>query len=59
MAFEETAKELAKNVASLGFDVNGLIAKKKMAIDDVRIERSEIQETASTTWRVCLSAWLP
>ena len=45
MAFEETAEELAKNVASLGFDVNNLIAKNKMAIDYVHIERSEIEET--------------
>lgn len=45
MAFEETAEELAANVASLGFDVNGLVAKKKMAIDYVRLERSEIEET--------------
>ena len=45
MAFEETAEELAKNVASLGFDVDALIAKKKMSIDYVHIERSEIEET--------------
>ncbi len=45
MAFEETAEELAKNVASLGFDVDALIRRKKMAIDYVHIERSEIEET--------------
>ena len=45
MAFEETAEDLAKNVASLGFDVNGLIARKKVAIDYVHIERAEIEET--------------
>jgi circadian clock protein KaiC len=45
MAFEETAEELAKNVASLGFDVPRLIRNKQMAIDSVHIERSEIQET--------------
>ncbi len=45
MAFEETAEELAKNVASLGFDVNKLIRQKKMAIDYVHVERSEIEET--------------
>jgi circadian clock protein KaiC len=45
MAFEETGAELAKNVASLGFDVPGLIRKKKMAVDYVRVERSEIEET--------------
>ena len=45
MSFEETAEELIANVASLGFDVDGLIRNKKMAIDFVRIERSEIEET--------------
>ncbi len=45
MAFEETAPELAKNVASLGFDVEELIKQKKLLIDFVRVERSEIEET--------------
>ncbi len=45
MSFEETAEELAVNVASLGFNVDRLIKQKKMAIDFVRVERSEIEET--------------
>jgi len=45
MAFEETAQDLAANVASLGFDVPRLVAQKKLLIDHVRLERSEIQET--------------
>jgi circadian clock protein KaiC len=45
MAFEETAKDLTQNVASLGFDLKELIARKKMVIDYVYIERSEIEET--------------
>jgi circadian clock protein KaiC len=45
MAFEETAKELADNVASLGFDLPGLIRRKKVVVDYVRVERSEIEET--------------
>jgi circadian clock protein KaiC len=45
VAFEETTQELSKNVASLGFDVQALIAKKKLAVDYVYIERSEIEET--------------
>jgi circadian clock protein KaiC len=45
MAFEETPDELAKNVASLGFDVNQLIEQKKLLIDFVRVERNEIEET--------------
>lgn len=45
MAFEETQEDLAKNVASLGFDLNDLIARKKLVVDYVHIEPSEIQET--------------
>lgn len=45
MSFEETAEELAKNVASLGFDLEGLIRGKKLAMDYVHVERSEIEET--------------
>src|SRR5574339_1267091 len=45
MAFEENAEELAQNVASLGFDLKALIKQKKLIIDYVRIERSEIEET--------------
>ena len=45
MAFEESAEELAQNVRSLGFDLNKLIKQKKLAIDFVRVERNEIEET--------------
>jgi circadian clock protein KaiC len=45
MSFEETEQELTKNVASLGFDLNDLVAKKKIALDHVHVERSEIEET--------------
>ena len=45
MAFEETAPELAQNVRSLGFDLDELAKQKKLVIDFVRIERSEIDET--------------
>ncbi len=45
MSFEETSEELAKNVASLGFDLNGLIRSKKLAMDYVHVERSEIEMT--------------
>lgn len=45
IAFEETAEDLAQNVASLGYDLKQLIAKKKIAIDHVQIERSEIEES--------------
>jgi circadian clock protein KaiC len=45
MSFEESAEELTKNVASLGFDLNRLTASKRLFIDYVHIERSEIEET--------------
>ncbi|MHB8215749.1 MAG: circadian clock protein KaiC [Candidatus Sulfotelmatobacter sp.] len=45
MAFEETATELAQNVRSLGFDLEDLGKQKKLVVDFVRIERSEIDET--------------
>jgi circadian clock protein KaiC len=45
MAFEETEKELTANVASLGFDLAGLVRRKKIVIDYVHIERSEVQES--------------
>jgi circadian clock protein KaiC len=45
MSFEESSQELVTNVASLGFDLNQLIADKKLVVDFVFIERSEIEET--------------
>jgi circadian clock protein KaiC len=45
MAFEETAPELTQNVRSLGFDLDELAKEKKLVIDFVRLERSEIDET--------------
>src|SRR5438477_3683933 len=45
MSFEESAEDLTQNVRSLGFHLDELIADKKLKIDHVRIERSEIEET--------------
>jgi circadian clock protein KaiC len=45
MAFEETAEELAQNVASLGYDLRQLSAKKMLVVDFVRVESAEIEET--------------
>jgi circadian clock protein KaiC len=44
ISFEETAEELSSNVASLGFDIDKLVAQKKLAVDHVSIERSLIEE---------------
>ncbi len=45
MAFEETAEELEANVASLGFDLKDLIARKKLRLDYVFVDPSEFEET--------------
>src|ERR1700754_4716506 len=45
MSFEEREKDLVANVHSLGFDVDELISRKKLAMDYVRIERAEIEES--------------
>ena len=45
MTFEESAAELTANVRSLGFDLDKLVRQKKIALDFVYIERSEIEET--------------
>jgi circadian clock protein KaiC len=45
ISFEETTGDLAQNVASLGFDLEKLQKTKKLAIDHVFIDKSEIAET--------------
>lgn len=44
VAFEETAADLAKNVASLGFGLDDQIARKQLIVDHVHVEPSEIEE---------------
>jgi len=43
IAFEETEEDLTKNVASLGYDLADLSRRKKLTIDYIRVERSEIE----------------
>jgi len=45
MSFEETSDELTKNVFSLGFKLDDFVAQKKISLDYVQIDRSEIEET--------------
>jgi circadian clock protein KaiC len=45
IAFEENEEDLRKNVASLGYDLEDLVRRRKLLIDYVHIERSEIEET--------------
>lgn len=44
MSFEEPSNDLTLNVKSLGFDLEKLKADKKLVVDHVRVERSEIEE---------------
>jgi circadian clock protein KaiC len=45
IAFEETEKELAANVASLGFDLDHLIDRKKIWVEHIHVERGEIEQS--------------
>jgi circadian clock protein KaiC len=45
MSFEENSDELTQNVVSLGFKLDDLVAQKKISLDYVQIDRSEIEET--------------
>ena len=45
VSFEETEEDLLKNAESLGYDVPGLVEANRLAIEYIRVERSEIEET--------------
>ena len=45
VAFEETGDDLIKNVRSLGYELEAFVKRKKIAIEYIRIERAEIEET--------------
>ena len=45
MAFEETVADLTQNVASLGFDLDDLVARKLLALDFVRVDRDELEQS--------------
>lgn len=45
ITFEESTDDLIMNVASLGFDLNDLIAHKKIVLDFVYVDRNEMTET--------------
>ena len=45
VSFEETDQELIQNTTSLGWDLPQLIAQKKLLLDHVFLERSQIEET--------------
>ena len=47
MTFEENTGELSENFASFGHDLNELVARKKLVLEFVPIERGELEETGA------------
>jgi circadian clock protein KaiC len=45
ISFEETAKELTANVASLGFDLDNLVERKKIWLEHIHIERGQYEQS--------------
>ncbi len=45
ISFEETEEELAANVASLGIDLKGLVKRRKLWVEHIRVDRSEIAQS--------------
>lgn len=45
LSFEEKAKEIAENIASLGYDLPKMERQKKILTEYVHIDKNEIQET--------------
>ena len=47
MSFEETLEDLVENGRSLGFDLQRLSARRRLLLDYVHLERSELTETGA------------
>jgi len=45
MSFEETTDDLVENARSLGFDLQRLSARRRLLLDHIHLERSELMET--------------
>jgi circadian clock protein KaiC len=45
VTFEETADDVVENVRALGYNLTGLMKRKRLAIEYIRVERAEIEET--------------
>ena len=45
LSFEESHGDLAANVASIGFDVDDLIARKLLIIDHIQLDRNLVDDT--------------
>ena len=44
VTFEETPEEISRNVASMGFDVDDLVARGQLAFDEVLVDPATIEE---------------
>jgi circadian clock protein KaiC len=44
ITFEQSAEELTKDASSLGFDLDRLTRDRKLVMDHIQIERSEVEE---------------
>src|SRR5579859_4849094 len=47
VSFEETSDELITNATSISCNLTELVSRKKLILDEVLIERSEIEETGA------------
>ncbi len=45
MSFEETEKDLAANVASLGFDLDDLVRRRKIWVEHIHLDRAENEQS--------------
>ena len=45
VSFEESADDLFRNFASLGFDLPGLVATRKLVVDHARVEPHEVADS--------------
>jgi circadian clock protein KaiC len=47
ISFEETEKELTANVASLGFDLDDLVKRNKIWLENIHVDRAEIEQSGA------------
>ena len=49
----ENAQELAQDVRSLGYDLESLVAQKRLIVDYIHVDRSEIEKRVNTISKAC------
>ena len=49
ISFEESADDLAKNVASLGYDLDRFQKEKRLVVDHIHLDRADIEEAGDYT----------